>query len=99
MIFDSLEGLVRILFRCDIYERLYTKRKLQATEQLNTSLVKLYVAVLKYLCSARRQLSLTTAGERSAKNLGCVDTNYLFSPNAPKRSFRHGGVVQEYPRV
>lgn len=62
MIFGGLEVLVRILFRCDIYEKLYGKRSLQATEQLNTSLVHLYVAVLQYLCSARRQLSLDTKG-------------------------------------
>lgn len=63
-IFDSLEGLVRILFRCDIYEKLYAKSKLQSTQQLNTSLVNLYVAVLEYLCSARRQISLTTSGNQ-----------------------------------
>lgn len=62
MIFDSLEGLMRILFRCDIYEQLYTKRNLQATKQLNTSLIKLYITILNYLCSARRQLSLNSTG-------------------------------------
>lgn len=65
VIFDSLEGLMRILFRCDIYEKLYTKRNLQATTQLSNSLVKLYVAVLYFLCSARRQLSLNTPGNCS----------------------------------
>lgn len=64
MIFDSLDGLVRILFRCDIYEQLYTKRKLQTTPQLSNSLVKLYVAILNYLCSAKRQLSLSSSGMR-----------------------------------
>lgn len=62
MIFDSLEELMRILFRCDIYEQLYTKRNLQATKQLNSSLVKLYIAILNFLCSAKRQLSLNTTG-------------------------------------
>lgn len=61
-IFDSLDGLVRILFRCDIYEKLYTKGTLQTTTQLSNSLVKLYVAILNYLCSARRQLSLGSPG-------------------------------------
>lgn len=67
MIFSSLEGPVRILFRCDIYEQLYTKRKLQASKQLDTSLVKLYVAVLNYLCSAKRLLSLGTASKHSTQ--------------------------------
>lgn len=62
MIFESLEVLARILFRCEIYERLYGQQALQATVQLNSSLVHLYVAVLQYLCSARRQLSLPTTG-------------------------------------
>lgn len=63
MIFGSLEVLVRILFRCDIYEKLYGSRKLQATRQLNASLVKLYIAILKFLCSARRELSLSATGK------------------------------------
>lgn len=63
-IFDSLDGLVRILFRCDIYEQLYTKRQLQTTPQLSNSLVKLYVAILNYLCSAKRQLNLSSSGTR-----------------------------------
>lgn len=62
MIFGSLEYLVRILFRCDIYEKLYAELGLEATEQLNSSLVNLYVAVLEYLSSARRQIRLKTAG-------------------------------------
>lgn len=61
-IFGSLEVLVRILFRCDIYEKLYGSRKLDATIQLNTSIVQLYVAILKYLCSAKRELSRPTGG-------------------------------------
>lgn len=60
MIFDSVEKLVRILFRCDIYEKLHSSRTLQATEQLNTSFAKLYIAILKYLYYARRELSLMT---------------------------------------
>lgn len=63
MIFESLEVLVRILFRCDIYEKLYGSRKLQATTQLNTSIVQLYIAILKYLCSATRELNLPTGGK------------------------------------
>lgn len=62
MIFSSLEVLVRILFRCDIYEKLYTDENLQAAKQLNTSLVTLYVAVLQYLCTARRHVKLDTKG-------------------------------------
>lgn len=73
MIFSSLEGLVRILFRCDIYEQLYTKRKPQASKQLDTSLVKLYVAVLNYLCSAKRLLSL---GRRGTRLNDCLKINY-----------------------
>lgn len=65
MIFESLEILVRILFCCDIYEKLYGSRKLRATAQLNTSIVQLYVAILKYLCSARRELSLPTGGKNT----------------------------------
>lgn len=60
MIFGSLECLVRILVRCDIYEKLYSGCSLQVTEQLNASLVQLYVAVLQYLCSARRQIGRDT---------------------------------------
>lgn len=60
MIFGSLESLVRILYRCDIFEKLYAERELQATEQLKSSLVNLYVAVLEYLCCARRDISLKT---------------------------------------
>lgn len=69
MIFGSLEVLVRILFRCDIYEKLYTQQGLQAAEQLNASLVHLYVAVLQYLCSARRQVKLDTKGTISTGKL------------------------------
>lgn len=67
MIFDSLERLVLILFRCDVYEKLYSKFKLRTTEQLNTSIVKLYIAVLEYLCSVRRELGRTTAGKYPTK--------------------------------
>lgn len=62
MIFESLDCLVRILYRCDIYEKLYTGRGLQATKQLNSTLVNLYVAVLEYLCYARRDISKNTTG-------------------------------------
>lgn len=64
-IFGSLEGLVRILFRCDIYEKLYGTRNLHATAQLNTSIVKLYVAILKYLCCARRELRRPIGGMKT----------------------------------
>lgn len=67
LIFASLEGLVRILFRCDIHEKLYAGRGLQAAKQLDTSMVELYVAILTYLCSAKRQLWRQTGGRNARR--------------------------------
>jgi hypothetical protein len=65
LIFGSLEYLVRVLSRCDIYERLYARKELQATKLLDTSLVNLYVSILRYLCCARKELSHRTLGRMS----------------------------------
>lgn len=63
MIFESLEYLVRVLSRCDIYEKLYSQGGLEAANSLNDSLLGLYVSALEYLCYARRHLSHNTAGK------------------------------------
>lgn len=62
--FENISVLVRVLVRCEVIEALYISRRktLQVGEQLRTSLLELYVAVLKYVCSVRRQLSLSSAG-------------------------------------
>lgn len=64
LIFESLEYLVRVLCRCDIYEKLYFEQELEAAKLLNDSLVDLYVSILEYLCCARRKLSDHTACKR-----------------------------------
>ncbi|KAI5839141.1 hypothetical protein DFP73DRAFT_222388 [Morchella snyderi] len=60
---ESLEYLLRIIFCCEIYERLYlTRKRLGTVQQLNTSLVELYVSILKYLCYIQKYLNKNTGG-------------------------------------
>lgn len=95
MIFESLDCLVRILYRCDIYEKLYTNRGLQATEQLSSTLVNLYAAVLEYLCYARRDLSKDSTGNLGIRRATRVpETNYPPSSNSRESLVRHRGFVQ-----
>jgi hypothetical protein len=65
MIFQSLGYLVNVLAHCDVYEKLYCKDEMvSGTEtRLSTSLVKLYVSVLKYLCHSKRELGRETTGK------------------------------------
>ncbi|RPB12644.1 hypothetical protein P167DRAFT_574015 [Morchella conica CCBAS932] len=60
---ESLEYLLRVLFCCDIYEKLYCETGLLTVQPLNTSLVELYVSILEYLCYIKRFLNKDT-GER-----------------------------------
>jgi hypothetical protein len=73
MIFQSLEYLVTVLAHCDVYEKLYcedeTFPRSQAENRLSTSLVKLYVSVLKYLCHAKRELGRETTGKMGFASL------------------------------
>lgn len=49
---EGLDQVVRILYCCDIYEKLYVGKMLQIEKVLNESLVNLYVSVLEYLSYA-----------------------------------------------
>jgi hypothetical protein len=63
MIFQSLEYLVTVLAHCDVYEKLYCEDGNKIGDQLSTSIVKLYVSVLKYLCHCKRELERETTGK------------------------------------
>jgi hypothetical protein len=63
MIYQSFEYLVTVLAHCDVYEKLYCKDGSKTGGQLSTSIVKLYVSVLKYLCHCKRELGRETTGK------------------------------------
>ncbi|KAI5838324.1 hypothetical protein DFP73DRAFT_269522 [Morchella snyderi] len=79
---ESVEHIVRILFCCDIYERLYCETSLRAVMHLVTSLVELYVSILEYLCYAKKYLSGNTGS----------------GPCAPKLLFGTEESPEYYPR-
>lgn len=60
---ESLEHLVRILSVCDIYEKFYSLDNHGSTEHLNSSIVKLYESIIKYLVYAKQYLEKNTVGE------------------------------------
>lgn len=76
IVMESMDALVRVLSRCDIYEKLYCKKTPDPTQPidiaqpLDDSMVDLYVSVLEYLCSARRYLGRNTAGCLSSRFCG-----------------------------
>jgi hypothetical protein len=65
---DGIELVSNLITRCTIFETLYLQPKIvcenedELKEQLMQALIKLYIAVLKYLSKARRYYGHGTAG-------------------------------------
>ena len=64
---EGVEGVSNLISRYEIFELLYLHQKpavtARAKDQIKTSLVKLYTAVLLYLCQASRYYTQTTPSE------------------------------------
>jgi hypothetical protein len=71
MIFQSLGYLVKVLAHCDVYEKLYCERETDSKPQscLSTSLVNLYISILRYLCHSKRELGRETTGKMRITHL------------------------------
>jgi hypothetical protein len=76
---EGMELISNLITRCAIFEELYlrttavTKTGAVVKDQLSQAIVKLYIAILKYLSNAKRYYGRHTAGALI----------FFFAPNVP----------------
>ena len=78
IVMEGIECVSNLIVWCNIQEQLYLRRSSSATNRLHQALIKLYIAILRFLAKVIRFYSKSTAGGFSLKLLQSPDRPLCF---------------------